>query len=71
MAECLWHSARHTTRLARLGGWWSVRPVGSLPTACHGWAETGASERFLDYPAMGVQALLSSYTHATLERLHA
>jgi hypothetical protein len=43
LAECQRHDARHTKRLARLLGRLSERPVGSMPTACHGWAETMAA----------------------------
>jgi hypothetical protein len=69
LAECQMHDGRHTKRLARLFGRLSARPVGSLPTACHGWAETVAASRFLNNPAIGVQEILSGHTHATLERL--
>jgi hypothetical protein len=40
-----------------------------MPTACHGWAETVAADRFLTHPAIGVQEILSGHTHATVERL--
>ena len=69
LAECQMHDARHTKRLARLLGRLSERPVGSLPTAGHGWAETMAAERFLNNPDIGVQAMLSGHTHATRERI--
>jgi hypothetical protein len=62
------HDVRHTTRVARLFGRLSERPVGSLPTACQGWAETGATSRFLPHPAIGVQEMWSGHTHATRER---
>ena len=65
------HDARHTKRLARLLDRLSVRPVSSIPTACHGWAETVAAYRFLDNPDIGVQEILSGHTHATLERIRA
>ena len=68
LAECQMHDARHTKRLARLLGRLSERPVGSIPTACHGWAETMAAYRFLNNPDIGVQEMLSGHTHATLER---
>jgi Transposase DNA-binding len=69
MAACQMHDARHTKRLARLLDRLSVRPVNSIPTACHGWAETVAAYRFLDNPDIGVQEILSGHTHATLERI--
>ena len=69
LAECQMHDARHTKRLARLLGRLSERPVSSIPTACHGWAETVAAYRFLNNPAIGVQEILSGHTHATLERI--
>jgi hypothetical protein len=46
-----------------------MMPVPSIPTACHGWAETMAAYRFLDNPAMGEQEIRSGPIHATLERL--
>jgi hypothetical protein len=69
LAECQMHDARHMKRLARLLGRLSERPVGSIPTACHGWAETVAAYRFLNNPDIGVQEILSGHTHATLERI--
>jgi hypothetical protein len=71
LAECQMHDARHTKRLARLLDRLSVRPVSSIPTACHGWAETVAAYRFLDNPDIGVQEILSGHTHATLKRIRA
>jgi hypothetical protein len=47
----------------------SARPVGSIPAACHGWAETVAAYRVLHNPAMEGQEILSGHTHATLERI--
>src|SRR5215831_17461730 len=47
LAECQMHDVRHTKRLARLLGRLSEHPVGSISTACHGWAETVAAYRFL------------------------
>ena len=69
LAECQRHDARHRKRLARLLGRLSERPVGSMPTACHGWAATVAASRLLHTPDLGVQEMLSGQTHATLERL--
>jgi hypothetical protein len=69
LMECQRHDARHTQRLAQLFGRLSARPVGSIPTACHGWAETIAAYRFLNNSAIGVQEIWSGHTHATLERV--
>jgi Transposase DNA-binding/Transposase DDE domain len=71
LAECQMHDVRHTKRLARLLGRLSERPVGSIPTACHGWAETVAASRFLNNPDVGMQEILSGHAHATLERIRA
>jgi transposase-like protein len=71
LVECQRHDVRHTKRLARLLGRLSARPVSRIPTACHGWAKTGAAYRFLDNPDIGVQEILSGHTHATLERIRA
>jgi Transposase DNA-binding len=49
----------------------SEKPVHSIPSACHGWAETVAASRFLDNPAIGEQEMLSGHQHATLERIRA
>jgi hypothetical protein len=43
LAECQLHDVRPPKRLARLFGRLSGRPVGSMPTAGHGWAETVAA----------------------------
>jgi Transposase DNA-binding/Transposase Tn5 dimerisation domain len=69
LAECQMHDARHTKRLAQLLGRLSERPVGSIPTACHGWAETVAAYRFLNNPDIGVQEIVSGQRYATLERI--
>src|SRR5262245_57245051 len=69
LAERQMHDARHTKRLARLLSRLSARPVSSIPTACHGWAETLAASRFLNTPDMSAQEMLSGHTHATLERI--
>ena len=47
------------------------KPVPSIPSACHGWAETVAAYRFLDNPAIGEQEILSGHHHATLDRIRA
>jgi len=71
VAEGQMHDVRHTKRLPHLLAQLSEHPVGSLPTACHGWAETMAASRFLPNPAMGVQEILSGHTHATRQRIRA
>jgi len=43
LAGCQMHDARHTKRLARLLSQLCERPVGSIPTPCHDWAETVAA----------------------------
>jgi Transposase DNA-binding len=68
MEACQLHDARHAKRLAHWLGRLSETPVPSIPTACHGWAETMAADRCLDTPAMGEQAIRSGHIHATLER---
>jgi hypothetical protein len=71
LAEGQMHDVRHTQRLARLLDRRSARPISSIPSACHGWAETVAAYRFLDTPAIGIQDILSGPTHATRERIRA
>jgi hypothetical protein len=61
--------ARHAKRLAQLLARLGEKPIGSLPSACHGWAETVAAYRFLDNPAIGLPEILSGHRHATLERI--
>ena len=71
LAACQRHDVRHTKRLARLLGRLSEQSVGSIPMACHGWAETMAASRFLHHPDIGVQEILSGHTHATRQRIRA
>ena len=71
LAACQRHEVRHTQRLAQLLERLSEHPVGSMPTACHGWAETLAAYRLLPTPAMGVQEIWSGHTHATRQRIRA
>jgi hypothetical protein len=71
MVACQLHDARHAKRLAQLLARLSEKPVHSIPSACHGWAETVAAYRFLDNSAIGEQAILSGHQHATLERIRA
>jgi len=40
-----------------------------MPSACHGWAETGAASRVLDNPAIDLQGMLSGHKQATLARI--
>ena len=40
-----------------------------MPTACHGWAATVVTYRFLNTPDSGVEEMLSGHTQATLERI--
>jgi Transposase DNA-binding/Transposase Tn5 dimerisation domain len=69
MGACQLRDARHAKRRAHLLGRLSEKPVHSIPSACHGWAETVAAYRFLDNPAIGEQEILSGHQHATLERM--
>lgn len=69
MAESQMHDVRHAKRLAKRLSELSERPVSSIPSACHGWAETVAAYRFLDNPSVGCEAILSGHKQATLERL--
>jgi hypothetical protein len=71
LSACQLHDARHAKRLAQLFAWRSEKPVPSIPSACHGWAETVAAYRFLDNPAIGEQEILSGHKHATLDRIRA
>jgi hypothetical protein len=71
MEACRLHDARHAKRLAQLLARLSETPVHSIPSACHGWAETVAAYRFLDNPAIGEQEILSGHKRATLERMRA
>jgi hypothetical protein len=69
MAESQMHDARHAKRLAKLLSELSERPVSSIPSACHGWAETVAAYRFLDNPSVGCEEILSGHKQATVERI--
>src|SRR5262249_50979479 len=61
MAESQMHDARHARRLTKLLSELSKRPVSSIPSACHGWAETVAVYRFLDNPSVGCEEILSGH----------
>ena len=69
LAQCQMRDVRHMKRLARLLDRLSEHPVGSIPTACHGWAETVAAYRFLPNPNIGVPEILSGHTDATRARI--
>jgi hypothetical protein len=69
LGACQLHNARPAKRLAQLLARLRENPVPSIPSACHGWAETVAAYRFLDNPAIGEQEILSGHQHATLERI--
>jgi hypothetical protein len=71
LRACQLHDARHAKRLAQLFARLSEKPVPSLPSACHGWAETVAAYRFLDNPAIGEPEILSGHQHATVDRSRA
>jgi Transposase DNA-binding len=69
LVQCQRREVRHTKRLARLLARLRERPVGSMPPACHGWAETVAASRFLPNPDLGVQEIFSGHPYATRERI--
>lgn len=69
MAACQRHDARHGKRRAQLFARLGEKPVRSMPSACHGWAETVAASRFRDNPAIGMQAILAGHKQATRERI--
>src|SRR5215510_6094253 len=69
MAESQMHDTRHSKRLAILLSELSEQPVSSIPSACHGWAETVAAYRFLDNPTVGCTEILSGHKEAALERI--
>lgn len=69
MAERQMHDTRHGKRLAQLLSELSERPVSSIPSAGHGWAETVAADRFWDNPNVGCAEILSGHKQATLARL--
>jgi len=71
MAESQMHDARHGKRLATLLSELSERPVSSIPSACHGWAETVAAYRFLENPRVGCEEILSGHRQATRGRIRA
>jgi hypothetical protein len=71
LAQCPMGDVRHTKRLARLFDRWRAPPVGSIPTAGHGWAETGAASRGLLHPNIGGQERVLGPTPATRARSRA
>jgi Transposase DNA-binding len=71
LGACQLHDARHAKRLAPWFVRLSEKPVHSIPSACHGWAETVAASRLLDNPAISEPEMLSGHPHATLERIRA
>jgi Transposase DNA-binding len=71
VAACQRPDVRQTTRLARLFGRLRARPVGSMPTACHGGAATGAASRLRHNPNSAAPESLAGHTHATRARLRA
>src|SRR5512135_2181750 len=61
--------ARRTRRLIRLVEDLSAQPLGSIPVASGGWAETKAASRLLDNPALEWRELLAVHTQRTRERM--
>ena len=60
---------RRTRRLIRLVEDLSAHPLGSIPMASGGWAETKAAYRLLDNPALEWRELLEVHTQRTRERM--
>jgi len=61
--------ARRTRRLSRLVEELSAHPLGSLPVASGGWAETQAAYRLLANPALEWREGLEVHTPQTRERM--
>ena len=61
--------ARRTRRLIRLVEDLAAHPLGSIPVASGGWAETKAAYRLLDNPALEWRELLQVHTQRTRERM--
>ena len=61
--------ARRTRRLIRLVEDLSAQPMGSIPVASGGWAETKAAYRLLDNPALEWREMLEVHTQHTRERM--
>src|SRR5512135_3162007 len=61
--------ARRTRRRIRLVEDLSAQPMGSIPVASGGWAETKAAYRLLDNPAVEWRAMLEVHTQHTRERM--
>ena len=61
--------ARRTRRLIRLVEDLSAQPLGSIPVASGGWAETKAAYRLLNNPALEWRERLEVHTQHTRERL--
>src|SRR5512143_1151657 len=60
---------RRTRQLIRLVENLSAQPLGSIPVASGGWAETKAAYRLLDNPALEWRELLEVHTQQTRERM--
>jgi hypothetical protein len=60
---------RRTRRLIQLVENLSAQPLGSIPVASGGWAETKAAYRLLDNPALEWRELLEVHTQRTRERM--
>ena len=61
--------ARRTRRLIRLVEDLAAHPLGSIPVASGGWAETKAAYRLLHNPALEWREMLEVHTQHTRERL--
>src|SRR5512134_3857939 len=60
---------RRTRRLIRLVENLSAQPLGSIPVASGGWAETKAAYRLLDNDALDWREVLEVHTRRTEERM--
>ena len=60
---------RRSRRLIRLVEDLSAHPLGSIPVASGGWAETKAAYRLLDNPALDWREMLEVHTMRTRERM--
>ena len=60
---------RRTRQLIKLVKNLSARPMGRIPVASGGWAETKAAYRLLDTEALDWREMLEVYTERTRERL--
>lgn len=63
--------ARLKKRLGEVLTRLAEQPTQSIPSACHGWAETQAAYRFFDNERVAPEDILEGHGRATLERVAA